>query len=917
MAFSNPELEKQLSGMLGGASVSSGPKINTTKGSYSNPQLETNIQQMIKQGPSMVQKPQKIASTTPQKEQFSFSKATQGALNVAKQTVATVKGIDVKKIGGEITRARDLFALGSKNIPQQLKVTGGIILQQLSNLNKKIYPQAVLEKLPGGKRYSEARDRQKASGEKISEAGAAELQKLGTERAKFGQREGLGNIADIISYSAPSTASSIGIGIVGSIVATPTVGITLGVSSSFAQTTGDIYAEARAYKMSKEKAQLVAMTGGVLIASIESLPIGRLLEKTPGGQQVKKTLIKNITDGLLTATQQGLLEGSTEGVQQIVQNALALTYDEHRNIMEGSSDAALAGIFLGSASDITVNALNTSIDTVMGIDEKKVNDGLKEIQKALQTPAEKRTPQQQKIAEALLSENLTPDEAIARVVSAGIENTSVGNQITLAAVEAKEQGKNLQIQLSPDQDTADINIVESNFTPFSQEMTEQATDVKKYDSQSTQLNLPENEAQRITEFANKIPEEELSIDESNPTTGREKEPHVTVLYGLGENVTQEELAKVIGDAGPVEVELGKTSIFENEKYDVLKVDVKSEALTALNKKIDENFDTPGKTFDDYKPHVTIAYLKKGEGQKYVGDTSFEGTKITLNELAFSNTAGEQIMIPLSGKQSETIPSDRQQVEENLTEEQKKLGRAAFGSVQEDLKDKVDKKQPTKEPVTPQTTQPEKRETGDEPGTELRDDQAPVGEGKVRESEAYRKVRDRLEEATQQDVNYNRLNLAQDAENAMKFISKDPQAALRVAFGLEAPPAGQTETAISIALADKAGRDGNYKLQSQLESSRSLRQTRRGQEIVSERGRFKDDSPYQYMRELLDRRLKDIGHSVKSDIVDQFNKKVSSAKQKAVDIIDKKTDELVQRIKKRDKKKIELAQDIISKLTCKV
>lgn len=885
MAFSNPELEKQLSGMLGGASVSSSPKINTTKGSYSNPQLETNIQQMIKQGPSMVQKPQKIAPTTPQKEQFSFSKATQGALNVAKQTVATVKGIDIKKIGGEITRARDLFALGSKNIPQQLKVTGGIILQQLSNLNKKIYPQAVLEKLPGGKRYSEARDRQKVSGEKISEAGAAELQKLGTERAKFGQREGLGNIADIISYSAPSTASSIGIGIIGSIVATPTVGITLGVSSSFAQTTGDIYTEARSYKMSKEKAQLVAMTGGVLIASIESLPIGRLLEKTPGGQQVKKTLIKNIIDGVLTATQQGLLEGSTEGVQQIVQNALALTYDEHRNIMEGSSDAVLAGIFLGSASDITVNALNTSIDTVMRIDEKKVNDGLKEIQKALQTPAEKRTPQQQKIAEALLSENLTPDEAIARVVSAGIENTSVGNQITLAAVEAKEQGKNLQIQLSPDQDTADINIVESNFTPLSQEMTEQANpqDIEAQTVEQGQVQPQNVENVEKTDIP-QIPEELIPLaEEAKKFSNADEFAKIVLSKGLPDTKEMKMASEIRTKIEELKIK-GAQAKADNNIEEFTRLDKEFTDLTEQLKGIDDR-----------------STLNKLLGDSYDLDANIK--KLT----DFYN----------SFQKKDTIPSDRQQVEENLTEEQKKLGRAAFGSVQEDLKDKVDKKQPTKEPVTPQTTQPEKRETGDEPGTELRDDQAPVGEGKVRESEAYRKVRDRLEEATQQDVNYNRLNLAQDAENAMKFISKDPQAALRVAFGLEAPPVGQTETAISIALADKAGRDGNYKLQSQLESSRSLRQTRRGQEIVSERGRFKDDSPYQYMRELLDRRLKDIGHSVKSDIVDQFNKKVSSAKQKAVDIIDKKTDELVQRIKKRDKKKIELAQDIISKLTCKV
>ena len=151
---------------------------------------------------------------------------------------------------------------------------------------------------------------------------------------------------------------------------------------------------------------------------------------------------------------------------------------------------------------------------------------------------------------------------------------------------------------------------------------------------------------------------------------------------------------------------------------------------------------------------------------------------------------------------------------------------------------------------------------------------------------------------------------------MKYIAEKPDSALRVAFGLEAPPAGQTETAISIALADKAGRDGNYTLQSQLESSRSLRQTRRGQEIVSERGRFNDDSPYHYISELLDRRLRNIGNTIKTEVVDEFNKKMSSAKKKAVDVIDNKVKELSERLKKRDRSKIKMAEDVINSLICK-
>lgn len=192
-------------------------------------------------------------------------------------------------------------------------------------------------------------------------------------------------------------------------------------------------------------------------------------------------------------------------------------------------------------------------------------------------------------------------------------------------------------------------------------------------------------------------------------------------------------------------------------------------------------------------------------------------------------------------------------------------------------------------------------------------QTPVGEGDKTKSKAYTRVYDRLAEEAQQDVSYNKLNLEKDTQNALEFITTDPKAAIRVGLGLEEAPAGQTETAISIALADKAGRDGDFALQSQLESSRSLRQTRRGQEIVSERGRFNEDSPHFFIRELMDMRLKNLGTNLMSSI-DEMSGKVKSVKKAAIEQIDKGVSKLKNKIK-ADRKKITLAQDIIDSIIC--
>lgn len=185
--------------------------------------------------------------------------------------------------------------------------------------------------------------------------------------------------------------------------------------------------------------------------------------------------------------------------------------------------------------------------------------------------------------------------------------------------------------------------------------TAQKTD-REFDYGSTQLDLKGQVAEDVTEFAKSLPENILVKEEADG--GRETEPHITVLYGL-DTTNEAQVRGLVQEAKPIEVELGEVSQFDtNEKYDVLKVDVVSDQLSELNAKLDKVLATPGKTFDEYQPHVTIAYVKKGMGQKYVGDTRFKGQKITLDNLTFSMQDGKRINIPLAGKQAENEVSDK-------------------------------------------------------------------------------------------------------------------------------------------------------------------------------------------------------------------------------------------------------------------
>jgi hypothetical protein len=121
----------------------------------------------------------------------------------------------------------------------------------------------------------------------------------------------------------------------------------------------------------------------------------------------------------------------------------------------------------------------------------------------------------------------------------------------------------------------------------------------------------------VIKMQDTIRPDHLCTDDGN--TGIELEPHCTLLYGLHEEVTLEDITNVLDKFTFGDVKLHNPSLFENEKYDVLKYDVaypvKGGAF--LHKANTELKKLPHTTsFPDYHPHSTIAYLKSGKGNYY-------------------------------------------------------------------------------------------------------------------------------------------------------------------------------------------------------------------------------------------------------------------------------------------------------------
>lgn len=158
-----------------------------------------------------------------------------------------------------------------------------------------------------------------------------------------------------------------------------------------------------------------------------------------------------------------------------------------------------------------------------------------------------------------------------------------------------------------------------------------------HDYCSTQVNLTGYPAIKLLEYAHMVREDHLADD------GRELTPHVTLRYGL-HDPDPDAAGRIIANTGPIRMKLGKVSVFKNDDkdYDVLKVDVESNDLRFLNKKLGKLKNT--ETFK-YNPHATIAYVKKGLGDWYAKQMPALDLEFTTDTVVFSDHQNNKTTLP--------------------------------------------------------------------------------------------------------------------------------------------------------------------------------------------------------------------------------------------------------------------------------
>lgn len=126
-----------------------------------------------------------------------------------------------------------------------------------------------------------------------------------------------------------------------------------------------------------------------------------------------------------------------------------------------------------------------------------------------------------------------------------------------------------------------------------------------------------------------------SLYQNEDQYGRVHDVHVTILSNIKKQSTKN-IKQSIEELGFFFCNLGEIKTFtSNSKFDVLYIEITDEEIKRANKKLSSQIE-----FDDfysfYIPHVTICYMEKGMGEKFLGNKYFNGKGFHVRELIYSS-----------------------------------------------------------------------------------------------------------------------------------------------------------------------------------------------------------------------------------------------------------------------------------------
>ena len=177
--------------------------------------------------------------------------------------------------------------------------------------------------------------------------------------------------------------------------------------------------------------------------------------------------------------------------------------------------------------------------------------------------------------------------------------------------------------------------------------------------------MVEYDLPQVKDIQDGIDKEDLYVGESEEDKekyGFESEPHVTILYGLEPDIEVETVASFLQPLKNYAAIFPSLTLFECEKYDVLKLDAKCDALNETHYELCKNLPNHDE-HPEYHPHLTIAYLKKGRGEKYKQDMLSKIVSAEPTNFRYSFGETDEVVIfgdeDFSDEEGDTVSESQQ------------------------------------------------------------------------------------------------------------------------------------------------------------------------------------------------------------------------------------------------------------------
>jgi hypothetical protein len=162
---------------------------------------------------------------------------------------------------------------------------------------------------------------------------------------------------------------------------------------------------------------------------------------------------------------------------------------------------------------------------------------------------------------------------------------------------------------------------------------------------SLQFNYDEGLSNLVKQFCQFVIPDKYVYDKEG--YGRDSNIHTTILYGI-ETPLSPLQRLYLNNYPSFQVELGQISFFNNDEFDVMKIEVKSESLVKLNNELKYKVDYQNH-YPKYEPHCTICYLKKNTYHKLnFMENYFYGKPFTVNTVEFVSRDGSRELLRLKG-----------------------------------------------------------------------------------------------------------------------------------------------------------------------------------------------------------------------------------------------------------------------------